>query len=51
MDRNETISIVLLEELQRLQEELLQIEQNISIFQFKYRSFMHILFRIFDLMD
>ena len=48
MDRNEIIRTVLLEELERLEHELVQLERNISIFEFEYRSFMHILFRIFE---
>jgi Ni,Fe-hydrogenase III large subunit len=51
MDRNETIRIVFLEELERLEQEFLQLERNISFFEFQYRSFMNILFRIFEVMD
>ena len=51
MDRNETILIVFLEELERLEQEFLQLERNISFFEFQYRSFINILFRIFEVMD
>ena len=51
MDRNETIRIVFLEELERLEQELLSLQRNISIFEFQYRTFMNILFRIFEVMD
>ena len=51
MDRNEIVVSVFLEELEILEQELRQIERNISSFEFRYRSFLNILFRIFEFMD
>jgi hypothetical protein len=51
MDRNEIIASVLLEELEQLEQEYIELKQNISSFEFKYRNFMHILFAIFEFMD
>ena len=51
MDRNEIIASVLLEEIEKLEQDFIELKRNISIFDLNYRNLMHILFRIFDLMD
>jgi hypothetical protein len=51
MERNEIIASVLLEEIEKLEQDLIELKRNISIFNLNYRNLMYILFRIFDLMD